>query len=335
MTSGSPDPMREKRALAKSAARAGGAISVWIILRILLGFASIPLVQHLTDNGASAATLQMVSLAVSAVGLYVIATPIALWILGVFKQGRFGSLFAKSALSAGETAAVIPIMYLVTILINLAATVIRLLGGNSAEQLAADNPLLNLPSSTLGVVLNYVWMVVLAPVFEELLFRGALLGSLKEHGSWFAVIVSGLLFGLAHINISMMLYATALGMLLGMLYLRAGSVIPCIIAHVCINFLGITISTFYGTGNTVVLGIMGLVVIAALIAGLVLLIVTLAARRDRLRLPKVQTALTGRQRLYVLLRSPLFALMFILSLTLSIAANLPAVTEALSKLTGM
>ncbi len=334
MTTGNLDSQKEKGSLAKTAARAGAAISVWVLLRILFDLATIPLTALLDAQGASENLKQIVILAVSAAGVYIVATPVAMWILGVFKNGGLRGMFAKSNLPTRQVAAAIPMLYAVTIVINLIATVVNIVLSGSLEQVAQDNPFLNIPTGTIGVLLNYLWMVLIAPVFEEVLFRGGLLNSLKKHGNWFAVIVSGLLFGLAHVNIAQMLYATALGIMLGMMYVRAGSVVPCIIAHICINFFGITIATFYGAGNMGVLAILGLLVVAAVITGIVLLIITLAKHRDKLRLETSSSLLTVRERLGVLLRSPLFVLMFILSLAVSIAVNLPPVAEAIGNLLG-
>lgn len=335
MTTGSLDPQQEKGSLAKTAARAGAAISVWVLLRILFDLATIPFAAMLDAQGASENLKQILILAVSAAGVYIVATPISLWILGVFKNGGLRGMFAKSNLPTRQVAAAIPMMYAVTIVINLVATVVNIIASGSLEQVAEKNPFLNLPTGTLGIVLNYLWMVLVAPVFEEVLFRGGLLGTLKKHGNWFAVIVSALLFGLAHVNISQMLYATALGIMLGIMYVRAGSVVPCIITHICINFFGITIATFYGAENMGVLAILGLMVVAAVITGIVLLIITLVKHRDKLRLGADSSALTKRERFETLLRSPLFVLMFILSLAVSIAVNLPPVAEAINSLLGI
>lgn len=335
MTTGSLDPQQEKGSLAKTAARAGAAISVWVLLRILFDLATIPFAAMLDAQGASENLKQILILAVSAAGVYIVATPIALWILGVFKNGGLRGMFAKSNLPTRQVAAAIPMMYAVTIVINLIATVVNIIASGSLEQVTEKNPFLNLPTGTLGIVLNYLWMVLVAPVFEEVLFRGGLLGTLKKHGNWFAVIVSALLFGLAHVNISQMLYATALGIMLGIMYVRAGSVVPCIITHICINFFGITIATFYGAENMGVLAILGLLVVAAVITGIVLLIITLVKHRDKLHLGADSSALTKRERFETLLRSPLFVLMFILSLAVSIAVNLPPVAEAINSLLGI
>ena len=59
---------------------------------------------------------------------------------------------------------------------------------------------------------------ILGPVCEELLFRGLLAGRLARYGQKPAALVSALLFGLYHANVSQFFYAFALGLLLAYAY---------------------------------------------------------------------------------------------------------------------
>lgn len=59
------------------------------------------------------------------------------------------------------------------------------------------------------------YSVLLAPVFEELIFRGAFLHYLAPYGKRFAIVFSALLFGLMHGNIVQLPVAFFLGILLG------------------------------------------------------------------------------------------------------------------------
>jgi membrane protease YdiL (CAAX protease family) len=78
--------------------------------------------------------------------------------------------------------------------------------------------------------------VIVAPLMEELLFRGLLLPGLeRRHGAGPAVLVSALLFGLVHLDWSGSLYAFVAGLLLGALRLRVGSLWPCVTLHAAVN----------------------------------------------------------------------------------------------------
>ncbi|GMV96412.1 MAG: CPBP family intramembrane metalloprotease [Phycisphaerae bacterium] len=86
---------------------------------------------------------------------------------------------------------------------------------------------------------------VLAPAGEELLFRGILQTALRRAvpprpGSlrhrWWAILVTGLLFGAVHGNTPHYIPALAfLGVLLGFLYERTGSIRACILVHMLFN----------------------------------------------------------------------------------------------------
>ncbi len=80
--------------------------------------------------------------------------------------------------------------------------------------------------------------VVIGPIAEELIFRHGLIPALKPYGDRYAIVVSAVAFGIFHGNFSQMIYATALGLILGYVYVRSGSVWYGVILHVLMNFFG-------------------------------------------------------------------------------------------------
>lgn len=83
---------------------------------------------------------------------------------------------------------------------------------------------------------RFFLLVIVAPVTEELLFRGIILrGLLARHSQFAAVLLTSLLFGFVHLNPWQFLTALVLGMLLGWVYLRTGSVFLCILGHAVVN----------------------------------------------------------------------------------------------------
>ncbi len=91
---------------------------------------------------------------------------------------------------------------------------------------------------TSGVWLYLLSAVVIAPVFEELIFRRILLSRLVRFGEWPAVLVGALIFSLVHGNFFQIFYAFAVGVLLGWLYLRTGKILYPILLHFTVNFFG-------------------------------------------------------------------------------------------------
>ncbi|MBQ8749543.1 MAG: CPBP family intramembrane metalloprotease [Clostridia bacterium] len=78
---------------------------------------------------------------------------------------------------------------------------------------------------------------LLPAICEETAHRGLLLNGIKRYGVGKAVLISGLLFGLIHLNINQFFYATIVGWFLGFLTVISGSIYPAMIIHFINNFL--------------------------------------------------------------------------------------------------
>lgn len=72
---------------------------------------------------------------------------------------------------------------------------------------------------------NFFTIVIAAPILEEIVFRGIILeGFLKNYSPWKAIFWSSLLFGAVHLNPWQAVTAISLGMLMGWLYYKTGSI---------------------------------------------------------------------------------------------------------------
>jgi membrane protease YdiL (CAAX protease family) len=94
-----------------------------------------------------------------------------------------------------------------------------------------------------AIAVTLLGAVVFAPLFEEVIFRGLLYGSLRARLSWpAAAVASALIFGLAH-GYGPAGFASVLvsGLLWAWIYERTGSLLPCIAAHV-INNLAVAVT---------------------------------------------------------------------------------------------
>ncbi|UUZ51206.1 CPBP family intramembrane metalloprotease [Massilia sp. B-10] len=90
-----------------------------------------------------------------------------------------------------------------------------------------------LGSGSVGAI---VITTLLAPVLEEMLFRGIILRSfLLQYPKWLSILGSALIFGAAHMNLYQFTAAFMLGMCLGWLYQRSRSLVPCIVLHAVYN----------------------------------------------------------------------------------------------------
>ena len=103
-------------------------------------------------------------------------------------------------------------------------------------------------SSWAGILL----VALAGPVVEELFFRGGVLRVLLRtcRRPWVAIVVSGLVFGLIHMNPAQVVFASFAGILLGWLYWRTRSLIPCMVVHVLNNSFSVWSSLAYPEANS-------------------------------------------------------------------------------------
>lgn len=85
-------------------------------------------------------------------------------------------------------------------------------------------------------VLDFIAVVLLAPLVEEMLFRGVIYDAfcmLVPAGA--AVVLQGMLFGSIHGSMIWMIYAAFMGCVLGYVRKHTGSVRPCVLMHMAFN----------------------------------------------------------------------------------------------------
>ncbi len=119
-----------------------------------------------------------------------------------------------------------PVTYALAIFSNFLADALS--GGE------AENPLINNFLSDSNI-LAVIMVAVLAPIFEELVFRKLIIDRTRRFGELTAIIYSSLAFGLFHCNIYQIFYAFVIGLLLGYVYIRTGNIILTIIMHMLVN----------------------------------------------------------------------------------------------------
>lgn len=87
------------------------------------------------------------------------------------------------------------------------------------------------------------YSVILAPISEELIFRGVIMRYARlAFPFWLANIFQAVLFGIFHGNMIQGCYAAALGLVLGYVCERGGSIYFSILLHILFNFWGTVIS---------------------------------------------------------------------------------------------
>lgn len=103
------------------------------------------------------------------------------------------------------------------------------------------------PRTAIGIALFALLAVVIAPIFEELFFRGFLFRGLAASWGWIAgAVVSAAAFSVVHLQVSVMVPLFVLGFALAWVYKRTGSLWTCISLHALFN--GISVLAWALTG---------------------------------------------------------------------------------------
>lgn len=93
---------------------------------------------------------------------------------------------------------------------------------------------------TVGLLfVNILMTAILPAICEETAHRGMLLKGLSPMGRKWSIIISSLLFGLLHLNIEQVFYATLIGFLLGYISTICENIYPAIVIHFMNNFLSV------------------------------------------------------------------------------------------------
>jgi uncharacterized protein len=98
------------------------------------------------------------------------------------------------------------------------------------------------PEHAAAYVANGVVIAVVAPIVEELTFRGLGYSLLIRFGRWTAILLVGLSFGLAHGLVQAFPFLAAFGAGLAYLRSRVDSVYPGMVVHGLFNALALTIA---------------------------------------------------------------------------------------------
>ena len=155
------------------------------------------------------------------------------------------------------------------------------------------------PSSGMGIAVDVLYACIMAPVTEEIFFRGMLLRVFSKANQRFAVFATAFFFGLAHGNLPQFSLAFLLGLFLAHITLKHGSIVPSIIVHMFINTF-VTISS-YIKDDSIGAGVINLILVVSFFAGLVL--ITIYRKNDRL--PSTTPA-QARRGLSIAVTAPAF-----------------------------
>lgn len=130
----------------------------------------------------------------------------------------------------------LPVIWLAALVWKYALTLLEGLGVIGEAEPQELITLLQGGGDPLAIVLLAIFAIVLAPIVEELIFRGCLYRFLKSQSTLLAAqIMSGIIFSLIHFNLFSFLPLVVVGILLARVYEKSGSILSPIFFHALFN----------------------------------------------------------------------------------------------------
>lgn len=130
-------------------------------------------------------------------------------------------------------------------------------------------PSIDTNDSFFVIVLSLIYVCVLGPILEELIFRGLILKSLERFGKMTAIVVSSAAFGLFHTNPQQLFFAVTVGLVLGYLTLETKSIFPAMLAHIVNNTIRTIPVYIFDIDSPIMLIISFLIILLGLVGILV------------------------------------------------------------------
>lgn len=213
--------------------------------------------------------------------VYVIKNKINLLEFIRFKRLKFGTIFLLIPFG-------ICIMPLMSCISYLSMLVFQNHIGQTVDSLVTNSSFL----------LSFLVVAVVPAIFEEAVYRGVFFNEYRKVNIRKGILLSGLLFGLLHMNMNQFFYAFAMGVIFALLIEATDSILASMIVHLVMNGYSVTmtkvgmlLSEQRGITDTVeqlqgregIVTVLGQLfvptVIATLVAGVLFLVITMANGR--------------------------------------------------------
>lgn len=137
-------------------------------------------------------------------------------------------------------------MYITNIFSSILTVLIALAKG----QKELVNPIEEIMVNS-NFIVSLIYATVVAPIMEELIFRKLLLNKLRRFGDIPAILMTGIAFGLFHMNLSQFFYAAVLGFIFAYVTIKTNTILYSILLHMSVNFIGTIVTPLATSQNPI------------------------------------------------------------------------------------
>jgi membrane protease YdiL (CAAX protease family) len=215
------------------------AIGVYVLAILASSFVTLPLLETVRPPG-------LANLVTSAVIALLNIGILLFWLSRFHPEWRGAVGFPSRIWPEVRAGAAFGLVLYPAIVLGAGTAISVLLREISGHEIRAPR---QLPAhlSAIGVAVSIVYAVVVAPLHEELFFRGILFRSIRDrYGFGVGAVGSGLAFGLIHYvpspaldSVLLMSVMMVTGIALAYLYDRRGNVVADMVAHATFNVIGL------------------------------------------------------------------------------------------------
>lgn len=178
-----------------------------------------------------------------------------------------------------------------------------------------------------GIILSVISTAITPALAEEFACRGIALGSLRKYGDGFALIVSSLLFAFMHGNFQQIPFAFLVGLILGYIRIKSGSIWICCAVHGFNNLLSViyeALQKYWITDMQTETLYLTVITVCMLLGFVALFMVS--DKKDLFRFEKSSLECTGNEKYKWFFTSPVIILYFAETLLESAVYFLPSGT---------
>lgn len=224
----------------KTALLVGTYVMVIFVLRYLAVIVINLFVSSVEDT-MEYQTMYILQLSLSGLFLQVLPSVIGAFMFGYIGKNSRGRLKQLYSIPKSNTRAIgnFSAVYGLAQMVNVITVVVTYFVTSKADLTKKLNTVAEQQQGGMaGAFFMFFMLVVIAPVFEEFMFRGLILHALKPYGSGLSIFVSGILFGIFHGNFQQCFYTAAAGIALAYIANVTGSIFPTTVIHAIMNSVG-------------------------------------------------------------------------------------------------
>ena len=152
------------------------------------------------------------------------------------------------------------------------------------------------PKSFFGIIISFISTAIIPPLVEEFACRGLVLGVLRKYGDGFAILASSALFGILHGNFQQIPFAFLVGLVLGYITVKSGSLWLAILIHAFNNGLSFMVDIANTTMPVEVCNVLYILVLTLILLLGLISIFVLKNKKFLYDLAKSKTKANAKQK---------------------------------------